>query len=277
MVVQMFSNLNNINLCIIGKPNSGKSTLFNNFVNKYISDVGDEYGLTKELIKDKFKFKNHYFTLFDTPGLRRKNKIYDINEEKRNREVTKLIKNVEFVILLIDANENITKQDFKLADLVLNKKKTISLVFNKIDLLDDKMEFIKRTKIFLKNNYSKYLTINLDFISAKNDINISKVLNSILKNKKLISSKISKTSLKKFLIYLDKKAKYPKIKNVEIRPKYIVQVKNQIPHFKIFINSKNKAPKIFSKFFENIFRDYFKLKGIPINFDFISSKNPYIN
>ena len=277
MEMQMSSNLSKIDLCIIGKPNSGKSTLFNKLLKKYISNVGSQYGLTQNLIKDQFEFKNHLFTLYDTPGLRRKNKIYDTNEEKRNKEVTKLIKNVEFVILLIDVIENITKQDFRLADLVLKSQKSIFLVFNKIDLLDDQLKFKKQTQQFLEKNYSKYLTINLDFISAKNDTKILSVLNKILKNKKLINSKLSKPDLKNFLNTLDKKNKYPKIKNIEIRPKYIVQINKQILYFKVFINSKNKAPKLFCRFLENSFRNHFKLKGVPIVFDFISSKNPFVN
>ena len=84
MKIPMSSTLNKINFCIIGKPNSGKSTLFNCLLEDSISPVGDEYGLTKNLFKDKFTLYNYDFTIFDTPGLRRKSKIYDLDEKKRN-------------------------------------------------------------------------------------------------------------------------------------------------------------------------------------------------
>ena len=121
----MSSILNKINFCIIGKPNSGKSTLFNCLLEDSISPVGDEYGLTKKLFKDKFTLYSHDFTIFDTPGLRRKSKINDLDEKNRNKEVITLVDKVDVVILLIDSVESITKQDFRLADLAITKKKII--------------------------------------------------------------------------------------------------------------------------------------------------------
>ena len=61
-------NLSKINIGIIGKPNSGKSTLFNTLLGEYISPVGDEYGLTKSLIKQKFTHKNFEFIIVDLLG-----------------------------------------------------------------------------------------------------------------------------------------------------------------------------------------------------------------
>ena len=125
MKIPMSILLNKINFCIIGKPNSGKSTLFNCLLEDSISPVGDEYGLTKNLFKNKFTLYRHDFIIFDTPGLRRKSKIDDVDEKKRNKEVIKLIDEVDVVILLIDSVENISKQDFRLADLAITKKKIL--------------------------------------------------------------------------------------------------------------------------------------------------------
>ena len=71
----MSMRLDNINLGIIGKPNSGKSTLFNTLLGEYLSPVGDEYGLTKSLYKKEFKHRKYDFVIIDTPGLRRKSKV----------------------------------------------------------------------------------------------------------------------------------------------------------------------------------------------------------
>ena len=69
------SSTNEINFIIVGKPNSGKSTLFNNLLKEDISPTGDEYGLTKTLFTNSFDFNDIKFIIHDTPGLRRKNKI----------------------------------------------------------------------------------------------------------------------------------------------------------------------------------------------------------
>jgi len=149
----MYTNLNNqkINFVIIGKPNSGKSTLFNKLLKKEISPTGETYGLTKEVFEQKFNFKDIDFVIHDTPGLRRKNKISDKDEESRNKKVVKLLEKIDAAILLIDSTENITRQDFKIADTVMKRKKLLFLVFNKIDLLDDKKNFKKKIKDFLKS------------------------------------------------------------------------------------------------------------------------------
>ena len=126
--IQMYINSNKITFSIIGKPNAGKSTLFNCLLGEYKSPVSDEYGLTKNLFKDKFKFKNYNFEIIDTPGLRRRSKVIDRNEVKRNNEVIKLINDVEVIVLLIDSVENITKQDYRLADLSIDRKKIIFFI-----------------------------------------------------------------------------------------------------------------------------------------------------
>ena len=264
-----------IKLSIIGKPNSGKSTLFNCFFGKEISPVGNEYGLTKNLFRDKFKFKNKQFVIVDTPGLRRRTKVIEKNEKKRNSEVIKLIENVDIIILLIDSLENISKQDFRLADLALNKNKILFFLFNKIDVVEDFKKFKSKTRNFLKENYNKYKLINFEFISAKKNLRVNKVLEEIIIKKKLSETRIKKQKFNSFISYLNKKGTYPRVNNIDIKPKYIVQISGELPKFKVFINSKKRTPQIFQKYFDNNFREYFKLIGVPIIYEFKSSKNPY--
>ena len=275
----MYTNSNNqkINFVIIGKPNSGKSTLFNKFLKKEISPTGKTYGLTKELFIEEFRFRNVNFIIHDTPGLRRKNRIDDRDEESRNKKVIKLLEKIDAAILLIDSTENITRQDFKIADSIMRRKKLLFFIFNKIDLLDDQKEFKRRINNFLSSRYSQSKEINISFISALSGENIINLLNEMIKKKDLCSLKIRKTQLNSFIKKVSKDAKLPKIRNIRIKPKYIVQIDSNIPKFKIFINSKKKAPSLFTKYFDNEFRRYFSLNGVPIYMKFISSDNPYTN
>ena len=106
---------------------------------------------------------------------------------------------------------------------------------------------------------------------------IKRVLNQIILKSKLTKKKLNKSQLNKFLIYLNKKGKYPKINSREIKPKYIVQSKSSIPEFKIFLNLTKKVPEVFKRFFENEFRVFFSFEGVPIFFSYENSHNPYIN
>ena len=90
----------------------------------------------------------------------------------------------------------------------------------------------------------------------------------------MISIKINKQKLNKFINYLNKKSTLPRFNKIEIKPKYIVQLENKISKFKIFINIQKK-PQLFQKFFDNSFRSYFKLDGVPILYDFKTSESLY--
>ena len=179
--------LNKINLLILGKPNSGKSTLFNYLCKNELSPTGDEYGLTKKNYSSEFEFENYTFIINDTPGLRRKNKISDKDEEVRNKKTLSILRKVDVVLLLIDSIENITRQDFRLLDNAIHKKKVIFIIFTKFDLVDDKKNYRKNTLSYLNNNFSNRNEINVEFISVHNRLNINKLLKLIIEKINLLT------------------------------------------------------------------------------------------
>ena len=267
--------LNKINLLILGKPNSGKSTLFNYLCKNELSPTGDEYGLTKKNYSSEFEFDNHIFVINDTPGLRRKNKISNKDEELRNKRTLSILRKVDVVLLLIDSIENITRQDFRLLDNAIQKKKIIFTVFTKFDLVDDKKNYRKNILINLRNNFSNYNEINVEFISVHNRLNINKLLKIIIEKINLLPKRIPKKDIKKFTNKLLKENRFPKQKGVSIKSKYVVQTDQAFPSFKIFLNTNKKVSQNYVNFFTKEFRDYFNLIGVPLNLTFMRSKNPY--
>ena len=272
---QMSLELNKINLLILGKPNSGKSTLFNFLCKNELSPTGDEYGLTKKNYSSEFEFDNHIFVINDTPGLRRKNKISDKDEEIRNKKTLSILRKVDVVLLLIDSIENITRQDFRLLDNAIHKKKIIFTVFTKFDLVNDKKNYRKNILINLRNNFSNYNEINVEFISVHNRLNINKLLKIIIEKNNLLPKRIPKKDIKKFTNKLLKENRFPKQKGVSIKSKYVVQTDQAFPSFKIFLNTNKKVSQNYINFFTKEFRDYFNLIGVPLNLTFMRSKNPY--
>ena len=267
--------LNKINLLILGKPNSGKSTLFNYLCKNELSPTGDEYGLTKKNYSSEFEFDNQIFVINDTPGLRRKNKISNKDEELRNKRTLSILRKVDVVLLLIDSIENITRQDFRLLDNAIQKKKIIFTVFTKFDLVDDKKNYRKNILINLRNNFSNYNEINVEFISVYNRLNINKLLKIIIEKINLLPKRIPKKDIKKFTNKLLKENRFPKQKGVSIKSKYVVQTDQAFPSFKIFLNTNKKVSQNYVNFFTKEFRDYFNLIGVPLNLTFMRSKNPY--
>ena len=272
---RMSLELNKINLLILGKPNSGKSTLFNFLCKNELSPTGDTYGLTKKNYCSEFEFDDHLFVINDTPGLRRKNKISDKDEELRNKITLSILKKVDVVLLLIDSIENITRQDFRLLDNAIHKKKIIFTIFTKFDLVDDKKNYRKNTLNYLSNNFSNHNEINVEFISVYNNLNINKLLKVIIEKINLLPIRIPKKDIKKFTNKLLKENRFPKQKGVSIKSKYVVQTDLEFPSFKIFLNTNKKVSQNYVNFFTKEFRDYFNLIGVPLNLKFMRSKNPY--
>jgi len=266
----------NINFLIVGKPNSGKSTFYNTLNDKYLSPTGPESGLTKDIFKNEVNILDTNFIFFDTPGLRRKNKIDDKDEAKLTYDVINLIDKIDVVFLLVDANENLTKQDLKIAEIVIKRRKILFVVFNKIDLLDDLDKFQKDKKHYFLESYSPANTINLKFISALSIDSIERILKTVIRACRVKSTKISTPKLNTFVRDILKNQKFPKINKIEVKPKYMVQTDDDYPRFKIFINSSKKVPESYKRFYENILRKKFSLVGVPIQLDFITSKNPYV-
>ena len=266
---------NKINLLILGKPNSGKSTLFNFLCKDELSPTGDEYGLTKKNYSSEFEFDNHIFIINDTPGLRRKNKISDQDEETRNKKTLSILRKVDVVLLLIDSIENITRQDFRLLDNAINKKKIIFIVFTKFDLVNDKKNYRKNTLNYLSNNFSNHNEINVEFISVHNKLNVNKLLKIVIEKIYLLPIRIPKKDIKKFTNKLIRENRFPKQKGVSIKSKYVVQTDLAFPSFKIFLNTNKRVSQNYINFFTKEFRDYFNLIGVPLNLTFMRSKNPY--
>ena len=265
-----------INFLIVGKPNSGKSTFYNTLNNKYLSPTGPVSGLTKDIFENEVIILNTKFVFYDTPGLRRRNKINDKKETKLTYDVINLINKIDVVFLLIDSNENLTKQDLKIAEIVIKRKKILFVVFNKIDLIENIDKFKKEQKYYFLDSYSPANTINLKFISAISIESIERILKTVIRSVKIKATKISTPKLNNFIRDLLKNQKFPKIKKIEVKPKYMVQIDDDYPRFKVFINSSKKVPQSYIRFYENLLRKEFSLVGVPIQIKFINSKNPYI-
>ena len=105
---------------------------------------------------------------------------------------------------------------------------------------------------------------------------IERILKTVIRTCRIKSTKISTPKLNTFVRDILKNQKFPKINKIEVKPKYMVQTDDDYPRFKIFINSSKKVPQSYKRFYENILRKKFLLVGVPIQLDFITSKNPYV-
>ena len=124
-----------IKLAILGKPNTGKSTLMNLLTGRDISIVSPIAGTTRDVMRGTFIYKGTEYTVLDTAGIRRKSKVEEDVEYYSVNRAIKTIDDADVVLLMIDITEGISDQDKKIANLIVRRGKGVLLVLNKMDLL----------------------------------------------------------------------------------------------------------------------------------------------
>ena len=135
-----------IRLAIVGRPNSGKSTLVNALLGEERMITGPEPGLTRDAVATDFAWGNRPIRLFDTAGLRRKARISEAAEKLAASDAVRAIRFAEVVVLLVDAEHPFEQQDLTIADLVADEGRALVIAVNKWDLVRDKQKKLKELR-----------------------------------------------------------------------------------------------------------------------------------
>lgn len=263
-----------IKVAIVGKPNVGKSSLFNKLTGQQRAIVSDISGTTRDAINTKLTRHGQVFELIDTAGLRRKSKVKAEIERFSNIRSTYSIAACDVAVLVIDgsAEEIISDQDQKIAALIEQKGKACVLLINKWDLVPNT---IKDDQVKLKK-YKDQLEYSLrfidyapkEFISAESGKRTDKVWELIKKANEEHKKKLSTNILNKVLADINIFQPPPIVKQKSIKIKYITQINSAPPEFLLFTNYPDLVPESYKRFLEGQFRQYFGFSGTPIRLNF---------
>ena len=165
-------------ISIFGKPNSGKSTFLNTILGYERSSTSSIAGTTSDYVVDDFNYKKKFFRIIDTAGIGKQSNIKkkSINYYSVKKSFENITK-VDCAIILIDSKEGLDRQDKRIITLITNKAKSIILIFNKIDLINDNEKFKSEIIHEIRYTLSEIKNIKIFFISAFSKTYISKILN----------------------------------------------------------------------------------------------------
>lgn len=252
---------------VVGRPNAGKSSIINAFIGEERNIVTEIAGTTRDSIYTRYDKFGFDFYLVDTAGIRRKNKVSEDLEFYSVMRSIRSIENSDVCILMIDATRGIEAQDMNIFQLIQKNNKSLVVVVNKWDLVEDKTQKVIDTfEAAIRNRMAPFVDFPIVFASALTKQRIFKVLETakqVYLNRKV---RIGTTKLNETLLPLIEAYPPPSIKGKYIKIKYCSQLPNtQIPSFVFYANLPQYVKEPYKRFLENKIRENWTLTGSPIN------------
>lgn len=252
---------------VVGRPNAGKSSIINAFIGEDRNIVTEIAGTTRDSIYTKYDKFGFDFYLVDTAGIRRKNKVSENLEFYSVMRSIRAIENSDVCILMIDATRGIEAQDMNIFQLIQKNNKSLVVVVNKWDLVEDKtQEVIKTFENAIRNRMAPFVDFPIIFASALTKQRIFKVLETAKQVYLNRTIKIGTTRLNETMLPLVEAYPPPSVKGKFIKIKYCSQLPNtQIPSFVFYANLPQYIKEPYKRFLENKIRENWSLTGCPIN------------
>ena len=260
-------------IAFIGKPNVGKSTLINSILNESRSITSDKPGTTIDSLEIPFTFKGQNFLIYDTAGIMKKASTKEIVNKYSINMSLKCISESNICILVISAEELVSKQDKTIFNILKDNNKPFILVINKIDLVNKNDLKILKSKIDYFSNI--LFGTKIIYISALHNRNIRKLLFTI---KSLVTNLYKEYRPSRLTKILNDACNKHPIKNSSnrlIKLKFAKQNKSSDLSISIHGNQTDKIPDSYRKYLVNYFSDQLGLSGVPIKLVFKKEKNPY--
>ncbi len=252
---------------VVGRPNVGKSSLVNAFIGEDRHIVTDIAGTTRDSIYTRYDKFGFDFYLVDTAGIRRKNKVTEDLEFYSVMRSIRAIENSDVCILMIDATRGIEAQDMNIFQLIQKNNKSLVVVVNKWDLVEEKSQKVIDTfQNAIRNRMAPFTDFPIIFASAMTKQRIFKVLETakqVYLNRKV---RIGTSKLNEVMLPLIEAYPPPSTKGKYIKIKYVSQLPNtQIPSFVFYANLPQYIKEPYKRFLENKIRENWELTGSPIN------------
>ena len=267
-----------IRLAILGKPNTGKSTLTNLLTGRDVSIVSDIAGTTRDVMRATFTYKGTDYTVLDTAGIRRRSKVdEDVEYYSVNRAI-KTIDEADVVFLMVDVKEGLSDQDKKIASLIVRRGKGIIIVLNKIDLLKgiaNELDAIKDRVRFLFPVLSFAPIVPIAAISGDE---VGRLLDTAWMVWKQLNRRVDTSSLNESLRSWCSAYEPPRGASGHYKVLYATQVSTTPVRFLLFVNRIKDFPETYLNYLKNCMRKDLGLANIPIEISMRERRrNPSLN
>ncbi|MDR2189364.1 MAG: ribosome biogenesis GTPase Der [Azonexus sp.] len=262
-----------IRVAIVGRPNVGKSTLINTLLGEERVIAFDAPGTTRDAIEIEFEKNGRHYALIDTAGMRKRGKVFEAIEKFSVVKTLQAIAGANVVILMVDAQADISEQDAHIADFIIQSGRALVVAVNKWDGLDPYIR--EQTRLTLQRKLKFLDFAQFHFISARRNTGLPALFRSVDAAYAAAMSKLSTPRLSRVLADAVSKQAPPKHGVFRPKPRYAHQGGSNPPIIVVHGNAVDQISDSYRRYLEHTFREAFKLQGTPLRIQFVTGKNPY--
>ncbi|MDR2486161.1 MAG: ribosome biogenesis GTPase Der [Treponema sp.] len=261
-----------VRIALLGKPNTGKSTLSNRLTASAASIVSDIPGTTRDVVEGRFSYKNQDFKILDTAGIRRKSKVTENIEYYSVNRAIKSIDEADIVFLIIDAQEGLSDQDKKIAGLAHDKGRGIILVLNKWDAMPRVKNTFEAAADRIRFLFGKMEYAPIIPVSAKDGTGVDKLLETALRMYQQLIRRIETGPLNQALERWLEEYPPPIGPRTRFKIKYGVQVSGNPVKFVLFVSRLKAVNETYLAYLRNKMRRDLGFSHIPIEIELRPSR-----
>ncbi len=253
-----------INVCVIGKPNAGKSSIINKILGTDRLIVSSMAGTTRDAIDTRFENEYGKYNFIDTAGIRRQSKVEDRIEKFSVLRAHMAVERADVCLLVVDATEGVTDQDEKIAGIAHEAGKAVIIVVNKWDLpeTEDKDTVKYTKKVYEALSYMTYApVIYVSALTGQRIVKIFEQINYVFNQSKM---RVSTGMLNDVLNEAITRVQPPSDKGRRLKVYYMTQTSVAPPTFVLFCNSAALFHFSYQRYIINCFRNNFGLEGTPV-------------
>jgi GTPase len=264
-----------VRIAIVGRPNTGKSTLINRLLGEERLLTGPEAGITRDAIAVELHWHGRRFRVHDTAGLRRRSRINEKLEKLSVTDALNAIRFAEVVIVLIDAQAPFEEQDIRIADLVEREGRAIVIAVNKWDLVAAEPGAMGHLRSAVDRLVPQIKGVGIAVLSAKTGQGLDRLMQVVVDAHAVWNRRVPTAALNRFLAWATSSHPPPALRGRRLRLDYMTQPKSRPPTFVLFGSRTSTLPDAYRRYLVNELRERFDLPGTPIRLTLRTKTNPY--